>query len=328
MRTSSILLTAALATTLGFAAWQYGELREQRALNQRLATRLEQSAIRARSDAADSRNAAPTSAGPALATATSAPASMPALELQGSRHSEVDWEVEHARLMRDPKYREAFRAQQRFNYVPRRENFIRLLGMTPALADKVIDLQLDVDAQRSELFRAAAETEEARSEQQARVAALERNLQDELRSLLGEDRRARLESYMESRQTRMQVDQFRTQLTEANALRDDQVEPLITALHAERARMLGDMSEFQQALMSKAASDDDWMQRFAERQSELTKSMNERMHSAASSILTSSQLQALDSMLERDYARIEARQHLESVQLDLARAAAAAAASN
>ena len=62
-------------------------------------------------------------------------------------------------------------------------------------------------------------------------------IRKKLPSAAGEDKSAQLQNYMESRQTRMQVDQFRTQLTGGDAFRDDQVEPLIAALQLERSQM-------------------------------------------------------------------------------------------
>ena len=46
----------------------------------------------------------------------------------------------------------------------------------------------------------------------------------------------------------MQVDRFRTQLTGADMLRDDQVEPLIAALHVEHAQMQQELQEYRETL--------------------------------------------------------------------------------
>jgi len=326
MRASNILLTVAVATSSSIAAWQFCELRDARAMNERLAKQLEQSSIPSRHSSAASLDPGRTADAAFSGAATASVAPAAAQVSTEAQRTPGDWEADQARLMRDPKYREAFRARQRLAYAPRRENLIRLLGLTPAQADAVIDVQLDAEAQHNELAGMNGDSEEARVEQQVRLEALDQHLQDQLRSMLGEDKRARLQSYMESRQTRMQVDQFRTELTESNALRDDQVEPLISALHVERAKMLSDMSEFQKALMPTATSDANWMQRQSASEVEIIKSMNERMRLAASSILTSAQLKVLDAMLARDLERISAQERLNSIQLKLDRAAAATAA--
>ena len=85
-------------------------------------------------------------------------------------------------------------------------------------------------------------------QQKERLEAEERAYQAKLRELLGEEKSAQLQSYMESRQTRMQVDRFRMQLTGADLLRDDQVEPLIAALHAEQAQMQQELQEYRDTL--------------------------------------------------------------------------------
>ena len=57
-------------------------------------------------------------------------------------------EAYQRRMLQQPKYREAWRAQQRLRYARRRENVIRLLGFTPEEADAVIEL---VDRSPAEL---------------------------------------------------------------------------------------------------------------------------------------------------------------------------------
>ena len=69
-------------------------------------------------------------------------------------------------MMRDPRYREVQREQGRLALAPRRANLIRLLGMTPAQADAVIDLQIERAWQRDEQMVNPA-TEEQRLQQRA-----------------------------------------------------------------------------------------------------------------------------------------------------------------
>jgi hypothetical protein len=244
--------------------------------------------------------------------------------VQGTRE---EWDEYQARLMRDPKFREARRAQERLTYAPRRANFIRLLGFTPAQADAAIDRLLDQDAQRNEVYQGAVATDEARFERRARMEALEQAHQDDLRELLGEEKRARLQTYMESRGSRMQVDNLRSDLTEANALRDDQVEPLIAALHTESAQLQSDLQEYSDTLSWEGDTTDS-SRRYSERQAQLMKTRNARMHSSAAGILTLPQLEALDAQLDRQFASFEAQQRMNRIQSKLERAHPPATTSN
>src|SRR3954465_9273033 len=82
----------------------------------------------------------------------------------------------------------------------------------------------------------------------ARYQADQREHDAKLLALLGQDRFDRWQTYMETRGTRMQVDAFRAQLNGADAMRDDQVEPLITALAAERKQMQAELEEYRESL--------------------------------------------------------------------------------
>ena len=149
-----------------------------------------------------------------------------------------------------------------------------------------------------------------------RYEAAESALQAKLRDLLGEQKATALQSYMESRGSRMQVDQFRNQLAGADMLRDDQVEPLIAAMHVENTQLRRDLEEYRLSQDWNDASDD-MRREFEERRAELTKEAHDRMHDAAAPILSSSQLQKFDAMLARDRDRRAAKQRLQGLQVKI-----------
>jgi DNA-binding transcriptional regulator YbjK len=144
-----------------------------------------------------------------------------------------------------------------------------------------------------------------------------------LRKLLGDEKNARFQEYMETRNTRMQVDQFRPQFTGADTLRDDQVEPLIAALHVERAQMQQELKEYGATLAS-----DDASQKYSERRIELMKAAYDRMHAAAAPILSSSQTKRLDALLKRDLERQEAQARMVLVQSKIDSAGTGASKTN
>jgi hypothetical protein len=329
MRKSTVLLSVALVASVASAAWLWQSLSAERVRSAELETQLARQSIeleRHDEGAANALKEAVTvpasrsepAAGQALAETS------PAKVAAGDEQE--DWLAYQRQLMRDPKYREARREQERLKYMPRRANLIRLLGFTPEQADVTIETDIDMDltVQEKGLNQVTKQSAKERREQ---LDVMERERQDKLRSLLGEEKRVRLQTYMESRESRMQVEDLRSDLTAATALRDDQIEPLITALHAERAQMQSELRAFRDTLDWETDNRDTW-QRYVERQTQLLMSMNDRMMSSASSLLTEAQLDALDTQLKLNFAEHVARQRLNRIQTSLDKANRPGSASN
>lgn len=331
MRKSTVLLSITLVASVTWCAWLLKALAAERVRTAELGEQLERKdleLLRA-SEVTLGRHDTPAqtskSATAAVQTAVIAMPQPSAMDVTNA--ATLDWEARQRQLLRDPKFREARRAQQRVELAGRRANLIRLLGFTPEQADATIDVEIDQQFRYQEDTSAVTPTEEGRKEMAARVEAIERERQDKLRTLLGEDKRLRLQSYMESRRSRIAVDNLRADLSEANALRDDQVEPLIAALHVERSQMQAELKQYRDSITFESANGDSW-RKLGERQTELMKEMNARAHASAASILTRPQLDAMDEQLRLDLAEHEARQRLGAVQVKLEQAASAATSPN
>jgi hypothetical protein len=316
MRKSVVLLSIALLFSVAASAWLWNELKAEREHSAKLASQLE---LNGREIAETPQDGASTQAAPAVpATSVSglpAPDSAALVTTANVKGggSQDDWLAYQRRLMTDPKYLEARRIQQRLRFAPRRANLVRLLGLTPEQADAAIDLDIDEEFFWESERNRQDGSDDARAAARARSEAFELQRQDKLRTLLGEEKRARLQGYMESRESRMQVEDLRSSLGEANALRDDQVEPLIAALHAERAQMKSDLQQYRDTLNWEAVNNESW-RLWSERKIELTKAMNSRMLASASSTLTQLQLKALDEQLQRQVAQLDADFRLHKVQ--------------
>lgn len=310
VRKSEGLLTLAVLVASGLSLWLWGELRAERALNAEL---------RASVHAPKLVNVPEPASLPAPPTATPLPAAAPAVveptPASSPRHVQgraEDWQAYQRKMMQQPKYREAWRAQQRVNYQPRRENVIRLLGLTPEQADAIIELDIDRQLLWYDRPQPDPMTEEYRQQMGALAEQDERDHQARLGELLGEEKRMRLQEYMDSRGTRMQVDRYRPQFTGADMIREDQVEPLIAAMHAEDRQMRELLGEYRETL--------DWnnaavsTRKFGERQVEELKAAHQRMHSAAAPILSGSQLERLDELLKREYERRETEMRMQRLQ--------------
>jgi len=302
MQKSTIILLVVALASAGVSAGLWMELRAERALNAGLSERLNATiaARRVVPAPAPAPDVRPPSIVPAAEA--SAPArTEPAQQSEVAQRSMVDWQAYQRRLMKDPKYREAWRDEQRLQLAQRRENYIKLLGFTPEQADAAIDLAID----RQMKWPGGIPQEQGEEEMRA--------YQAKLREVLGEEKYTRLQTYMDSRQSRMQVDRFRTQLTGGDVLRDDQVEPLISALYVEQSQMQDDLQQYRETLGSEtdqAAA----LRKLSERETELLKAAQGRMRSAASGILSSSQLDKFDAMLKRDLERHEAQQRMARIR--------------
>ncbi len=233
VRKVELLLSVALLGSAATAFLLWGELRDERTRNAELSARATSLPTPIAAPVEATPVPAPASASPAAATpdASFATAPSPRVEPSGQEDAEA-----HRRRLQQPQYREAWRAQRRLNYALRRENVIRLLGFTPEEAEAVVEIAIDrqlswIDRQPKAITQELYEQD--RREDQAK-----------LRELLGEEKHARFQEYMESRSTRVQVDQLRPQFTGEDTLRDDQVEPLIAALHVERTRLQTEQQEY------------------------------------------------------------------------------------
>ena len=316
MQKSHIFLLVVTLASAGVSAGLWLELRAERALNAQLSERLDaaRAVPIARRPVENLSAERPSVISPAAKVATPAPAEPVAAKAE--RVALEDWQARQRRLMAEPKFLEAWREEQRLQLVTRRENFIRLLGFSPKQADAVIDLLIERQRGWVAHNQSGSMTSEDLQRNKEFMEADERTYQSKVRELLGEEKTAQLQTYMDSRQSRMQVDRFRSQLTGDDMLRDDQVEPLISTLYMEQSQMQKDLQEYRETLASEADTKAAW-RKYSEREIEMLKAAHGRMHSAASGILGRSQLDKFDAMLKRDLERHEAQQRMSRIESKL-----------
>ncbi len=305
MRKPVLVLSAALMASCALAVSLWQELHAQRELNAELAERISRVDAAARQPA-HATMPTPPSVTPPSAVSEPVPAPPGAagnpVRVQGT---EKEWEAQRRRLFQDAKYRDAWREERRLAYGRRRDNLIRLLGFSVAEADATIDLTV--------------ERELAWSQEQVdstTMQAEETAFQDQLRAMLGEEKHQRLQGYMESRSSRMLVDQLRGEFTGTDSLRDDQIEPLIAALHVEHAQARKALDEYRNSLREKGHGN--FSQLYNERETEELRAMHQRMHDAAAAVLTFSQIERLDAILERQLERHEQELHMNRLQRKVA----------
>ncbi|HEU4781372.1 MAG TPA: hypothetical protein VFS58_15935 [Steroidobacteraceae bacterium] len=305
MRRSESILSLALLGTTAVSFWLWGEWRDERARNADLTARAASVPSPVAAREVPMSVPVPGAGSPVSASTTAekrsthlATSSSPSVEPDG-REGAV---ASQRRMLQEPQYREAWRAQQRLLHVRRRENVIRLLGFTPDEADAIVEIGIDRHLSWIDRPMLKPMTQEFAQQQRALNEQDKREDEAKFRELLGEEKYARFQDYMESRSTRGYVDRMRPQFTGADTIRDDQLEPLIAALHVERNRLHQEQQEYRASTHSETGP---IVEQYAERELALLQAANERMHAAAAPILSDAQLRRFDTLMKRELDRQE-----------------------
>lgn len=313
MRRSTQLLSAALLACVLISTWLWITLVSERANNAELSAQIERLKIGYDStDSGDSRGsvAAPS---PNQSNGVSAPAN----ETADVAAADVDkpavpdgleYVARERQLMRDPRYVAAKREQMRLSLASQRTHLIRSLGFTPQQADSTIELTID-DRMWQDGVPIGDTTPESHDAARARYDAFQQEQQGKLRALLGEEKRMQLEKFVESRPTRLQVESLRSRLNDADPLRDYQIEPLIAALHVEQSQLNSELEKYREDHQQDGDTDEGY-RLYSERSSQLTKAAYARMITSASSILSKTQLKALEQQLQENLAWHDAGQRV------------------
>src|SRR5688572_14937083 len=142
MQKSAVFLLVMALAGAGVSAGLWMQLRTERALNADLS---EQPRVATATPITPQAVVSPTPELPVVIAPVpaTARASIPSPAEPASENQmpveRGDWQARQRQLMSDPKYRQAFRDTQRLRLATRRENLIRLIGMSPEQADAVID---------------------------------------------------------------------------------------------------------------------------------------------------------------------------------------------
>jgi hypothetical protein len=321
MRASTIFLSGVAFAGAALSLWLAIELRTERARADALSVRLQENSVpmpmplstpapeparplRARDEPPPTRSPA------AAVTSSNDSLSRPARRVPATSE---EWMQRQRQLMNDPQYREAWYEQQRLQMTARRDKIKEYLQLTDEQADAIIDL--NIDRMLTWQFQTAPDpaNQEEMRERRERAEEAQRVEESRLREVLGDSKFAQYQEYLASSPSRQQVSRLQSELSGADALRDDQIEPLIAAMHAEQTRMTKDLQAFHKSLSwendASAA-----MQKMSERQTEEMKAFHARLRKAAGGILSFSQLEQLDVMLERDVARHKAQERMQRIQ--------------
>jgi hypothetical protein len=224
-----------------------------------------------------------------------------AQELEVRRHIRSMQQRERE-MLRDPNYRKAQLEAGRRQFARTRADAIRVVGMTPEQADRVVDLWVERNLRFTELGGSSLERpSEAMQTEMKRAGEAE---QAELRSLLGEEKYERWSRYLASSQERGEVSQFRFELSaSADPLGDSQADALVEAIYSERQRRT---REYEEYVRSAGITDRNVVSpQDRQRWLDLEKEANQRVHEAVAGTLSRAQLARLDEMLAARLLPIE-----------------------
>jgi hypothetical protein len=318
MRKFVVLLSAAFLASSVMALWLWHELRAERLHTSRLTAQLATPPARMHRDVSEPVIETPPAPAAQQPVDTEPPTARPENPKQVS--AQENWHEYQRRLLANPRYLDERRAQRRLELAARREEAMRLLGFTAEEADGVINLWIESEI-RSDVRQTSSSDTDLEAIR-ARIAAEERANLESLQKLLGERKAEQWRNYYSSLGTRSRVNQLQGQLSGVDMLRDDQVEPLISAIHTEVLQMKGEARDFRDSL--------DWQtdqlkshQQAQEREIELMIVAQGRIRASTAAILSRAQQEKLDAMLEREIEARRSQQRMQRVysKIDAANAA-------
>jgi hypothetical protein len=208
------------------------------------------------------------------------------------------------KLLADPEYREAMRAQERLAMSSRYPDLAEALHLQPEEAEKLMDLLTDQQVAamgRQPTFRPDGTPDEnSIREWQKQMEQQQRDNQAQIASLLGDTQFQEWKDYQNSMGARMQVKQLRDTLGSSDPLRADQVQPLVAAIAAEQLRYGAELQRNAgRAGKARSMSQSDQLS-MMEQGLEQSTQYNQRMHDAAAPYLSARQQEQFDRMLNQN----------------------------
>ncbi len=314
MRKSEALLTIALLGSAATSLWLWSELRSERA---RLAE------LTARPTTADSTLADTTSVTNSASDAEKHAASdgdPPAASSSRSRDEAsvtYDPNEQERRLTRNPAYREVWQRKRRLELQTGLRDMQSVLGISREKSDEVITYLVDSELRGLEKPWPNPTNDEELRQRRIDIEASKRKREAELTAILGAQTATRFQEFSDSMPSRYQAYELRTALGNgAEALRDDQFEPLISAMYAEQQFSRQVYDDFRRTQGTKESTP---RQQAAQRAKyeELVIDTERRTLVAASGVLSSAQLAALEKMMQSKREVRAAQENLWRMQAEL-----------
>jgi len=316
MRKSELLLTLAVLVSAATAVWLWSELGAERARVAQLTTRL------TKAESALPGTAPPAVALPDASGAVARAADQPAPTVTSSR-SRAEASVTHdpnemeRRLARNPAYLEAWRKKRRLELQTGFRDMQRVLGISREKADEVITYLVESERQYLERPWPNPTNDEELRQRRIDIEASTRKREAELTEILGAQGATRFKEFTDGMPSRLQAYELRAALGNgAEALRDDQFEPLISAMYAEQQFARQAFDDLRRTQVGKESAPKQQATQRA-KNDELLVDTERRVLVAASGVLSSAQLAALEMLMRNKRETRAAQENLWRMQAEL-----------
>jgi hypothetical protein len=320
LSTAVALAMIILATAAAHFLLDRNEQRARADALQRRVAELEAAATRDTSDSPGQPNQSKTEGGtltvaatPAAISATAPPTTTTTAKGPQPSDGAEDWLAFERRTLAIPEYRDARKTQRKRELGRLRDEGVRIVGVTPEQADRIIDEMIERELDWS--GRPNPRNDEELQQRHREIEESKRNEEAALRALLGDAKASQWNEYLASQPSRSEVRQLRDALSESSdPLRDDQVEPLISALHTGRTQLAKEMEDYRALRTADAASPQTANLLYTQHYAERMAAANKRASKEAASILSQQQLAKFDAMRARQLEIWKASQRLREAQ--------------
>ena len=197
-----------------------------------------------------------------------------------------------SKMMSDPAMKEMMRSQQKTMVNTMYGALFNEMNLTPEERQKFSDLLLDQQTKTMEAGMGLFEEGGLTNITQA-VQARQKESEEQLKALLGEERFAQYQEYQKTVGDRVQLDQLRRQMeTAGTPVQDEQLQQLLALTKEERERVPAPFPQDPQAAganMERMLSDE-----LMEKQMAWQEEINRRVLERATTVLTPDQLRAYE----------------------------------
>lgn len=311
MRKSTLVLSAAAAASAASSLWLWSQWRDERAVNLDLRARVEALTHHEETKPAAASVVASSEAPPDRAT--KAVAETPTVVAAPAPAPMANYPRLQQRLLKNPKFRQALRNQQRVVLDTEFRDLPKFLNLSPGEAERVFDLLAEQGVSLLELqWRDPRSQEDGRSRQTS-LKELRAQNEAELAKLLGGPNMNRFQEFRSTLQSRAEVASVRNEMALGpDPLREDQVEPMIGVVNAELQRMNQELRDL--GMTQFAGVDVDQIPET--KRGELAIAANQRIVDAAGPILTNVQLAALKELYRRQRMQMETQSELNRLRAE------------
>jgi hypothetical protein len=308
MRTSTVVLTAALLAGAGSVLWLRSQLATERTTSATLRARLAAAELRTAPTALAAHESQPAESEIA-ATLRVTKVFAETRPTDPQAPTQNDYIARQREMLKNPQYRKAMRDQQRQQIEFSFRDLRKVLNLTPEQTAAVFDLMADNSINFTELQWQRPPTKEELRARQHASEQQQRKLDDDLERLLGASNHERLQEFQRTLVSRQEVNMLRGELSGgADPLRDDQYASMLDIVAAEQQRMSREVQEYYASSTG--------TQPYDSARTGFAVAANRRIVESARSVLSPDQLRTIEYVYNRQRQQMETQDALFRIQAE------------